>query len=467
MGLVSVSGQGSSVAAQELQDGVGTPTIPYAPAEGVATNPTPTPSDVLQNNPSIRDPALDRLTFDTSQYITTLKNLQGYNKGTRVTCIYFQQLNENWNRRSNTVDTPTMRNNLSVSYRRINDYEITIPEPWEYEFDKTSAGSSLKGTAMLYPGMNPKVGDIFYASIGDGKLGMFKVSDIRPTTWFTQTAYEISYFLFDYASSIDVFPQQAATVITVNFVKDNYLGQTSSLLTQDKADDLQTLSTLRDYLGILFYRKFYNTMGNTLYIPGTTKLYDPYVVKFVNLILPYSVVKTRAAQLYPNVDLTYDNTIWSTLNSILLTDLTLVIPFYRSRFHRVPNLGVGVTSITNRPYLVVDEEARTDYTTNTNLNLPQSTNGEQIVDPADIAGAFPLNDYYVFTNEFYEANLPGMTALEQLTWKTITTRVCTDTQTLITLAKAMKTSTVLDQFYHIPVIIKLIDIASSTITNAS
>lgn len=363
MGLVSRSGSSTrSSAAQQLTDAIGTSNVPLnQPGVTAGDNQVLSSTDALQNLPEIRDPALDRLTFDTSQYIQTLNSIQGYNKGTRVNTIYFQQLNENWNRRSNTVDPATMRNSIGAAFRRINNFEITIPEPWDFSYDQTQGGSELKGTAILYPGMNPKVGDVFYANVGDGNLGEFKVSSIRPTTWRERRAYEISYFLYNFPGSIDVFPQQDATVQEVNFVKGNYLGDTAALLTSVQADALTTLAAQRTVLARMYYRDFYDPLLNSFVIPHSGKAYDPFLVKFANLMMTYSVVKKRAVQLFPAVDDPYENTIWAALGDKLTTDLGLVIPFYRLCTYKIPNMGVGATTLTNRGYLMVDGTAYTDY----------------------------------------------------------------------------------------------------------
>lgn len=363
MGLVSRSGSSTqSSAAQQLIDAIGTANVPLnQPGVTAGDNQVKSSTDALQNLPEIRDPALDRLTFDTSQYIQTLNSIQGYSKGTRVTTVYFQQLNENWNRRSNTVDPATMRNSINAAYRRINGFEITIPEPWDFSYDQSQGGSELKGTAVLYPGMNPKVGDIFYANVGDGNLGEFKVSSIRPTTWRTRRAYEISYFLYNFPSSIDVFQQQDATVQEVNFVKGNYLGDTAALLTPVQADALDSLAAQRTVLARMYYRDFFDPALNSFVVPHSGKAYDPFLVKFANLMMTFSVVKRRSVQLFPAVDDPYENTIWAALNDKLTTDLGMVIPFYRLCTYKIPNMGVGATTLTNRAYLMVDGTAYTDY----------------------------------------------------------------------------------------------------------
>lgn len=363
MGLVSRSGSSTqSSAAQQLIDAIGTANVPLnQPGVTAGDNQVKSSTDALQNLPEIRDPALDRLTFDTSQYIQTLNSIQGYSKGTRVTTVYFQQLNENWNRRSNTVDPATMRNSITAAYRRINGFEITIPEPWDFSYDQSQGGSELKGTAVLYPGMNPKVGDIFYANVGDGNLGEFKVSSIRPTTWRTRRAYEISYFLYNFPSSIDVFPQQDATVQEVNFVKGNYLGDTAALLTPVQADALDSLAAQRTVLARMYYRDFFDPALNSFVVPHSGKAYDPFLVKFANLMMTFNVVKKRAVQLFPAVDDPYENTVWAALNDKLTTDLGMVIPFYRLCTYKIPNMGVGATTLTNRAYLMVDGTAYTDY----------------------------------------------------------------------------------------------------------
>lgn len=425
-----------------------TPPVAPNPVTPPVTNPTNTQTpiiqqtDVLENFPIVKDPAFERMAFDVTQYPDAVTAIQGFLKGHRITVTYFQSLNQTIDVRTNIVDSPTMRANIHSAYRRINNLEITLQDPLQFTYtDPNTALSQVTGNAAFYPGMNPKIGDIFLLTVGDNKVGEFKITSVTPGSWRNQRAYMAQFLMFAYLSQDDMNFLSSATTQTVVFDKANFLGDTVSLLTEDKYQDLQTLRQMRQILALYYFRKFYDSSYGSFFRP-TDQLYDPYVVKYMASAVEYILTKKRPQQLLANVDDTYDNTIWSRLNQSYNLSLTDLNTQYRTNQNTPTTTDPTITTLANHYYLVVDQQ---DMTLDASFYAP-----------------------YIFSTAFYTGDTVHMSLWEDFVYQALTTRILTDTHTLITqYINTYQSLSPLDQFYHIPFYLALIDIAVQSITRVT
>lgn len=415
------------------------PVLPVALADPNATT-IVNNTDILDDLPIVKDPALERMAFDSAQYPQSTSSIIGYMRGHRVKVIYYRLNNMKRSQRSNIVDTPMNRHNIHTSLIRINDYELTLQDGWSFDFNIDTTRQNVTGSAYTYSQLNPLIGDIFLATVGDNKVGMFRVTGSKPGSWRSQSCFEITFYLFAYLTDDVISFLQAATDETLVFDKANFLGETASLLKEDKYIALETMRNMRISLAKYFFRKFYNQALGSFFRPDNG-VYDPYLTKFVTGLCEYRVVKFRPRQLFAAVDLSFGESIWQRLLEPWNTAIADVCPFYRVNIYLGRTMDIGLTNIVNRPYM-------------------------------QIARPEPFNQavfaYYVFSEPFYNGDYENMLPFEQFLYAAIKNRYITDTTTLInTYLNNYLSLTEVDQFYQIPVYLWMIDVAIDSIARVT
>lgn len=397
-----------------------------------------TQNDVLQNFPIVANPAMDRNAFDVDQFPFTSRGLQGFMEGHRISVIYYNQCTVQGDVRTDVNDSPNERSAIHTAYRRIDQCEITLKEALSFTYDTQRAQGNATSTALVYAGMTPQYGDIFLYDVGDGKLGMFKITSITPQSWYNDRVYLIGFYFFNYADSGDLSFLESCTVRRSVFDKAAFLDGTHALLTEDKYLYLQQMRSIRDILCKFYFRTFYaDYMGS--FINPETQIYDPYLVKYMAQASPFDVVHARPRQLLGYVDETYDFTIWSRLSDSLNPFITDVYSQCLISTAVNYSMDIGVTELIGKRYVTVLSPDSKDVENNLTMT-------------------------YMLSDAFYRGDYLNMSDLEKLLSDSIKTRKLANAGYFITefLSQYLKLSKS-DQFYQIPLYIALIDIAIPTL----
>lgn len=397
-----------------------------------------TQSDVLQNFPIVANPALDRNAFDIDQFPYTARNLQGFMEGHRISVIYYNQCTVQGDVRTDVNDSPNERSAIHTAYKRIDKCVITLKEPLTFSYDTQKAQANATSTAIMYAGLTPQYGDIFLYNVGDGKLGMFKITSITPQSWYNDRVYLIGFYFFNYADSGDLSFLESCTVRRSVFDPGAFFDGTYALLTEDNYAFLQQLRAVRDILCKFYFRTFYQeSMGS--FIDPVSGIYDPYLVKYMAQASPYDVVHARPRQLLGNVDDTYDFTIWSRLSDTFNPFITDIYSQCLLSTSVNFSMDIGVTELIGKRYITV--LAPDSYQVQNNFSTT-----------------------YMLSDAFYRGDYVNMTDLEKLLSDSIRTRKMANVGYFITqfLSQYLKLAKS-DQFYQIPLYIALIDIAIPTL----
>ena len=440
MGFMSRDGMSESLTPDTINDATGQSTLPANLNQTDPTlNPTRFQTDRLENYPIVGDPARDRQAFDTSQYPDSFRRLQAYMNGHRWKVTYFQQMGIQGDVRTNISDYPNEKNVIHTTYCKITDFEITLQGPLQWQYISQEGEGNALGQALFYSGFAPLKGDFFVGSVGDNKLGLFRISTVEALSWRNDRVHLVGFYFYNYADNGNLDFLEQATDQRKVFYKSSYLGGVSVLLEEDYYQDLQELKRFRSILAKHYYRLFYDDSLNTLRNPDG--IYDPYLVKFMASACEYDIVKRRPQQLFRDTDLGYDYTIWSRLSDRVNTDISDLYPYW---------CGIEVTGMSNGIMLTPLVNAMT-----INVVGRDSTQAENGL----------IGGYYALGETFYEGDYENMTPLEQLVFTTIKERSLVDTATLLSqfLRQYLKLSND-EAFYTIPLYIKLIDVAIDSIS---
>lgn len=400
---------------------------------------------VLEQSQFVKNSAIERTAFNQGDYAATNNALQGLTAGARKTVTYFNQATPAAINRTNTIDTSTTRSLTQTSYTQIENLELIFPTAQiDFDWDADLTEALVAGEALIYPGMQPLIGDQFLYPIGDGRLGQFQVSGVKPLSFRRRTFLQISFYLTQIASDASIqLLIDAAGDSVVTFDKKLALdGEQGGFLTKDSFKVLQQLRQMREVLGRYYFSSFFVNAVSSYVAPDG--LYDPYVVRFVNTKIPFSLIACRPSQLNPDSDSVYPLTLWGRLADRMTMSLDGLYSHADKRQRTNGYMDVGITPLINRYYIAAGHPPPAD---------------QQL--PAGYIG------WYVFSQAFYDGDDLNMSDLEALVAESILTRRIADPQSLLVdHVNTYRSGTPMEQFYHIPLYLHLIDVALASYASA-
>ena len=421
----------------------------------------------------VRDTFINRTAFNPITYAGEFSALQGYLDGARVLVTYFNLAMPSSGRLTDAVDSSVVRNTIHTSYTCINNLEITLIGGLSTTYNDDNTESTVSGEAYLYPGLSPRIGDLFVLQLSDGKYGKFQISKVDRLSYRQGSNHRIQFYLNNYATTEEIQLLLDSSTETLYFDKTTYMGDTSTILKANSYLQLQTMRNMRTVLITDYFKTFYNKIMNS--IVNINGIYDPYLVRY--LLTRVSIVesKHRPNQLYASLE-NYDSTIWSRLNDKFTANLNGINSKYDVVKFTPTRLNAALTSLTNKNLICVKSLTEHNLDDTPCTTIPECTPNPNllplgIVDPLySTRDLTLLNTYdgYVLSTNFYNGNILLMNEFEQMVYTAITTRQILDiSYFIINYLNTYTTMTTSDKFYTIPLLIYLIDIGINNITNPS
>lgn len=439
-------------------------------------------ASVVEKPNTVRIAAPESKTVVTDTRYDPAKSLLTNIEGSSWTVTYFSQVLDSDSALSGQNAT---LNPIYQQYRRINNFELKVTTPLTASQEADSKSMNFTGSANVYPFVIPNEGDMFYADIGDGKIGLFKVTASERMSVFKDTAHKIEYLMTDYLEDQRKADLEAKTVQTLHYVKDYLLHGQNPLIHEQDYQDLLDLEQWRDELIRKYFHWFTSREFKTLLVPGQQNpTYDPFAVKAITSFFDTRQAPELRHLRVLNVDgdqAMKSTCIWDALTRCderLLrhghrrTGLVFARSFernpmmegiYWSGIHYVvypkdPELSVDY-EFTARPKFVISEDVTAAPTRISSLQdifaentlfagLPYSG--------APVINSVGLDDHYVFSKAFYEESNEGQSKLE-LCVRDYLKRKALDTRVLTALCRTCHGWGGLERFYFIPILLILIN----------
>jgi len=425
--------------------------------------------NTLDNQPYIKDTFVNRTAFNPTTYADDFKLLQRYISGSRITVTYFLISTPTGGlQRSEVIDPSSLRNPVQTSYTQINNFEIVIQEKGlQSSFDAEKMESKVVGVALLYPGMAPRMGDLFVTPIGDSKFGVFQIMAVDRLSYRQGSNHKITFFLREYATDEGIASIKLSVTKEVWFDKQTYLGDATTLL---KADSYFYLKTLRQMRGILiryYYNTFYDKSISSILSPDG--IYDPYLVNYLNSKISIQDSIKRPTQLFPGLQ-NYENSLWSRLTEVTNRQLTNIQSNYNVIRYRFSFLDISITSVVNRLMIALENPNQVAIRETIQELIPP-----QRPIPFSIGGVGGrgaryydvITDAtgYVLSMNFYTGDKVAMTPFEFLVYAVIYERRVDDIADFIdSYVNTYAQLTYAEQYYFIPIYLWMMDVAIGTIT---
>lgn len=414
-----------------------------ASLESQPSDKTPvTQTDAYEEVPVVKNVAVNNSAFIAEDYPKTSVLLSAYAEGSAIQCTYYHVYSSTGLSRSSITDLTALRDNIDIALLKIAQFEMKVPQAFSLSWDGASSEATVEGEAVSYPGFNPLIGDHFIYMLTSGQVGVFRVEAVEPLSYHSERLHRVS---FRMVAALDADIQTLLNDRvrkTVVFDRQVYLEGNKTLLTEESYSFNQTLKQGRILLANYYYRSFYAKDLASFVSPEG--IYDPYVVKFMNAIVSFDDVKKRAKQVYADVDATWDYTLWARLLDNTNLDTADLVGLYSREIKFNTYLDIAVTGLINRGVNLVRPSLDKDQPD----TWPEGTSNE-----------------YVVSAGFYAADLGTMSAWDQIVYTAITTRKVDDIAGLIsTYLNGYRTLwTVDEQFYNIPLLIRVMDLARSSL----
>lgn len=428
-------------------------------------------------NPNLTDERYKGVAVDTRY--TPRKSLITHIAGFRWVIEYYSQyIGKDDEVASQEVNRPS----VYQQYLCIHDLEVRVQDPLTSSQDSTSNEFTYTGSALMYVSQVPNKGDMFIADIGDGRQGLFTVTETTQNSIFRDSTYAIEYSLVNYLSEELHNDLKIKTVKEVWFKKDFFAMGRNPFLIKEEAmfaeEIMKSLETMpREYLS-----QFYNQEHSTLIIPDQPNdTYDAFLTKYIS--------KTMSLDDHPHMlylktlnvqDPPFDQmkTFWDALFEMQPRMMNVVSPvmkmFYANKGYQVTNFSSFRLSGIDYLYYHRDvashianqvDNIQIEASPEQNFLIPQDLFTALPVDmlqglPYTITSPMPLikkvldDEYYVFSEAFYREDYEEMSVLEMLTWDGLHNKPISFTM-LGHLLKQYYYWPNLEKYYYMPVLMFL------------
>lgn len=443
---------------------------------------SPSTSLIKQTLDAPPAPAVDQFKTSYPQYENTFvdsrnidfKYLSTYVNGSPWPVEYFSRVI--------TRDSELGGQQLSVgasleSYNRIMAFELRVTNSLQTQQDPATKAMQVQGTSNVFGVLIPNEGDMFIASIGEGRLAVFQVKSSSKKSIFANSIYEIEYFLVsDTPQRIQDLRTKA--VLTKYFHKHFLAFGDNPLIVEEDHHVLVKLGQIYERLIASYFQTFFSKEYQTLIVPGQAMVtYDPYLTRFMlEMFSPQDAYERRFVRnLNTSLDwLSNAPTLWQAvaqrdphvMNRVIdkaalvsvgnyFNDPSLASVRYTGVARVVyPKINKNVAHLQGSLVLLPDAEFQASpqdalFSQDTARYTDAGVSANPIVTGSIYA--VTCDDSYVFSEHFYSKD-QNQSVLEGLVWDYLEGKKI-NLQTLEALANGATQWGVLEQFYYIPLIL--------------
>lgn len=285
---------------------------------------------------------------------------------------YFHRNHPNIDTRSMSAELIDKNDAVHKDLTKILNLEMKLLNSLESEFREDDNTYLVTGSATMYPGLEPYIGDLFYLEIDNNNIHLFRVNDVKPTTYRQERYYTIQFSTYTQATPEVYARLNSDSLNTMVFDKRSYFGSSEySLLTYDSWFVLKKLRQLRKAIAQDLVNFFFDSSNQTFLRPD--KIYDPYVVEYLKAKIVVADSGVRPVQLYPRLD-NYHQSIWYKLtdsaNTLDMSDICFLYLVYNKKLDMFDSDMNGLMELR---YLILTETTVSQLVTTdpNNVNLPR------------------------------------------------------------------------------------------------
>lgn len=408
--------------------------------------------------------------------------LLAYPKGFPLRTTYFHRLHPNIDNRSLIVSIDMTEDLIHEDLLMIKNLEMVLESSLQHENMTDDKTTRLTGTAIMYPGLEPYEGDLFYLDVGNSNFILFVIQGIVPTTYRQERYYRVSFTSTNTLDKVTFDRIQAAVTETCYFEKKKYFGESElTFLSTESYEQLKTLEHYRKAIGQDIVNFFFDRDNGSFFRPDG--VYDPYVAEFLRSKLSVLENRVRACQLVvPFLD--FHKSIWYKFidaeNKNDLSDL-----YFKAQINRLTPqyYAVSFNGLTGKYYLTLTGETDGNHISGNiarnggcnEPNTPTLINDRKIIRndhtwqhqgyvphqwESNQCSNDPTNGTYIFSERFYRNDIDsGSDALEIIVHDYLTKNLVNIQGIIDMVSRYRKLGRDLIAFYRFTIYLELIDAA--------
>jgi hypothetical protein len=439
---------------------------------------TPKPATIQISKPAYRGVVVDTTLIPQQSLLTNIEGMSW------TVDWYSQVLDEDNQLTGQSVD----KEGLYQQYKRIQNLELKVMQDLKSTQDDAQKTMLTTGNANMYPFVIPNNNDMFVATMLDGTVGVFQVTHSEERSIYKDTCYYIEYVMVDEATRERMADLVSKTVENLYFLRDFLIHGQNPLIQEEDWHQLNELGGRYKDMVAMYFKMFSSNEYKTLVLPGQPEpTYDHFVMKAVMKFFTtwdtYLIRENRILNCDDD-DVMKSVTIWD----VLVNRDEHLMKFMNKRAGLVPARlftpnamleGIHYSGIRRVVY-PIDPELTVDFAA---LPAIKSADGtialtpvpsrrgtlKDMLDPnmeegLDVYSKAPLinpvlcDDYYVFSEAFYNNYPNGQSQLELVTRDFIQGKAI-NRKVLLRLCDTYHAWGGLERFYYLPIVLVLINAA--------
>ena len=318
--------------------------------DGVITT-RPTFDKVLSDQRYTMKSYFNREAINADRYADLLHSLRAYVEGSDISVIYFHRLHTNVDNNASEMDVSSNLDPIHNGCLQINNFEIKLKDQLSFTYDTDQTISTIAGSALVYPGFNPNMGDLFTYRVdevvADGRVGLFKITNAPNRLSVKMSSFhEINFELIKFATveELDYIYNSVREVAWFN--KKRFLTEDAALLKSDEEFVITDANFLIANLTAYYKDTFYGKILLETYT-RPDGIYDPYLISFLQSILRTDFCRDIPLQLLDTFGFKH-RSIWQKFINPNATNWKTIVLEYISLTHTVRFMDTNINTLINK-----------------------------------------------------------------------------------------------------------------------
>lgn len=420
----------------------------------------------------IEDTFTTRHSVNPVSYPEEFHMLMAYPQGTPIFVTYFFQNLPDEDHESAMSDLSLVEHHGHKDLTEVRKLEIRLLSPIEKNFVEEDNSWDMTLEAIMYPGKDPHMGDIFLVDTGNNKFIQFQVNNVTPTTYRQGSYFRITAHAFSFASDESIDELRNCVTDVYYFDKDKYFADGRiTTLTHTSYFNLRKLEKYRKELIEVYMNKFYREdFESVAYFDNT---YDPYLVEYLKNKISLDDYPRRPEQLDTTL-IDYDRSIWYKFTTSVCPDVwDDIYTFYEFKYAQANPLSPTNNRLDNSYKLTLVESLTSSSDTSTSISSKQRREawkctcckptelytGKKYGDITNTdtnTNITPTSGSYAFTSAFYSGDESSMDKYELLIYSYITGKEVKIDEAIEIIASYRKLPDE-KKYYVIPALIAVVD----------
>lgn len=305
--------------------------------------------------------------INPQRYPEIYKMLLAYPKGRAMVVPYYHRMQPDVDLRTTVVDVAWEEDPIHADLTKIHNLEMRLEDNLTFQIKEEDRSTEITGTAIMYPGMEPFVGDLFILELDNHQSTLMILTQVDVTTFRQERYYRVQFMAFSQLHKKLYERLEMRVKENCHFVKKKYFGESElTFLSDESFTNLRELEHYRKAIAQDIVNFFFVKDSQSFFRPDG--IYDPYVTEFLRGKITVSEQKVRPLQLLVPF-LNYNRSIWYKLTLAENTNdfgdlLSHALVVYKDPRH----FTVDTNPLTGRYYLYLSEAAK-------DLSYPNSAVG--------------------------------------------------------------------------------------------